>query len=146
MRLCRTGARKKTFMQNNIITAALLIVAALRNRTGHCIFVPWFLLSSFFLLSLFLAYSQPSHIACVTYFHTWCEFTMQADLKCATRGSPKIQDAKNRQKFAIWAPLHNFVGLYLRNNQKKNLLNSNISSTCPHNIANFGQLTAEIGS
>jgi len=21
----------------------------------------------------------------------------------------------NRQKFAIWAPLHNFVGLYLRN-------------------------------
>jgi len=22
---------------------------------------------------------------------------------------------KNRQKFAIWAPLHNFVGLYLRN-------------------------------
>jgi len=22
---------------------------------------------------------------------------------------------KNRQKFAIWAPSHNFVGLYLRN-------------------------------
>ena len=29
---------------------------------------------------------------------------------------------------------------------KKNLLNSNISSTCPHNTANFGPLTAEIGS
>jgi len=27
----------------------------------------------------------------------------------------KIQDAKNRQKLAIWAPSHNFVGLYLRN-------------------------------
>ena len=27
----------------------------------------------------------------------------------------EIQDAKNRQKFAIWAPLHNFVGLYLCN-------------------------------
>jgi len=27
----------------------------------------------------------------------------------------------------------------------KNLLSSNISSTCPHNIANFGPLAAEIG-
>jgi len=26
-----------------------------------------------------------------------------------------MQDAKNRQKFAIWAPSHNFVGLYLPN-------------------------------
>ena len=30
-------------------------------------------------------------------------------------------------------------------NQKKNLLKSNTSSTCPHNMANFGPLTAEIG-
>jgi len=29
---------------------------------------------------------------------------------------------------------------------RKNLLNSNISSTCPHNTANFGLLTADIGS
>jgi len=28
---------------------------------------------------------------------------------------------------------------------KKNLLNSNISSTCPHNMVNFSPLTAEIG-
>jgi len=28
---------------------------------------------------------------------------------------------------------------------RKNLLNSNISSTCPHNIVNFGPLIAEIG-
>jgi len=27
----------------------------------------------------------------------------------------------------------------------KNLLSSNASSTCPHNMANFGPLTAEIG-
>jgi len=31
-------------------------------------------------------------------------------------------------------------------NWKKNLLNSNISSTCPHNMVNFGILAAEIGS
>jgi len=37
-----------------------------------------------------------------------------ACLKCATRLA-EIQDAKNRPKFAIWAPSHNFVGLYLRN-------------------------------
>jgi len=29
---------------------------------------------------------------------------------------------------------------------KKNLLNSNTSTTCPHNMVNFGPLTAEIGS
>jgi len=29
-------------------------------------------------------------------------------------------------------------------NRKKNLLSSNISSTCPHNIVNFGPLAAKI--
>jgi len=29
---------------------------------------------------------------------------------------------------------------------RKNLLNSNISCTCPHNMANFGPLAAQIGS
>jgi len=29
-------------------------------------------------------------------------------------------------------------------NQKKNLLNSNISSRCPHNMVNFNPLAAEI--
>jgi len=27
----------------------------------------------------------------------------------------EIQDANNRQKFAIWTPSNNFVGLYLSN-------------------------------
>jgi len=54
------------------------------------------------------------------------------------------------QTIVIWAPSHNFVGPFLRNwgtyrQLKKNLLNSNISSTCPHNMANFGPVTAEIG-
>jgi len=30
-------------------------------------------------------------------------------------------------------------------NWKKNLLSSNVSSTCPHNMVNFGLLAAEIG-
>jgi len=38
-----------------------------------------------------------------------------AGLKTAARRSLKTQDAKKSPKIAIWAPSHNFVGLYLRN-------------------------------
>jgi len=74
-----------------------------------------------------------------------------AGLKRAARGSLKIQDAKYRQKVAIWAPSHNFVGLYLHNysmyrQSEKSLLSSRISSTCPQNMVNFGPLAAEIVS
>jgi len=31
------------------------------------------------------------------------------------RGSMQMQDPKQSPKIAIWAPSHNFVGLYLRN-------------------------------
>jgi len=60
-----------------------------------------------------------------------------------------MQDAKKSQKIAIWASSHNFVGLYLRNEgmyrqSEKNLLSSDMSSTCPLNMVNFGLLTAEI--
>jgi len=56
---------------------------------------------------------------------------------------------KNDAKIAISAPTHNFIGLYLRNwgmyrQSEKNLLSSNISSTCPHNMVNFGLLAADI--
>jgi len=72
-----------------------------------------------------------------------------AGLKRAARGSLEMQDSKNCQKLAICAPSHNFVGLYLRNEgtyrqSEKNLLSNNISSTCPHNMVNFGPLAAEI--
>jgi len=55
---------------------------------------------------------------------------------------PHMQDAKCRQKFAICAPSHNFVGhifaINARINNQKKLLNSNVSSTCLHNMVNFG--------
>jgi len=66
---------------------------------------------------------------------------------CFTRLA-EIQDAKNRQKFAIYAPSHNFLGLsQLRHVSTvgESLLNSNISFTCSHNMVNFGPLAAEIG-
>jgi len=114
----------------------------------------WFL-SFFFLLasSFFLAYSQRSDIACLPYFHTWCGLSANLEFmsECAACGWLKIQDAKIAQKIAICAPLHNFVWLYLRNklayiDNRKNLLNSNTSSTSPHNMVNVSPLTAEIGS
>jgi len=53
------------------------------------------------------------------------------------------------QKIASLAPSHNFVKLYLRSwgmywQSEKNLLNTDTSSTCPHNMVRFGLLTAEI--
>jgi len=35
--------------------------------------------------------------------------------------------------------------IFKRRQTEKNLLSSNISSTCPHNVVNFGPLAAEIG-
>jgi len=108
--------------------------------------------TSFFLLSFFLAYSQPSQIGCLPYFHTWCGLSANLSCRsetCCTRLAENTR-RKNSPKIAIWAPSHNFVGLYLRNkahiDNRKKLLSSNISYTCPHNMVNFGPLTAEIGS
>jgi len=73
----------------------------------------------------------------------------RVDVKCAARGSQEIHDTSDA-KIAISAPLHNFVGLYIATkaciDNRKNLLSSNTSSTCPRNMANFGPLTAEMGS
>jgi len=51
----------------------------------------------FYLLSFFLACSQPLQIGCLPYFHTWCGLSanLGSGLKRAARGSLKIQDAKN---------------------------------------------------
>jgi len=50
----------------------------------------------------------------------------------------KIQDAKNRQKLAPSLQLRHY------RQSEKNLLNINISPTCPYNMVNFGPLVPEI--
>ena len=74
-----------------------------------------------------------------------------AGLKPAARGSLKTQDAKevakNRHLGTI-AQLCRAMSSQLWHVStigKKNLLSSNMSSTCPHNMANFGPIVAEIG-
>jgi len=68
---------------------------------------------------------------------------------CCTR-LDEIQDAKSRQKSPSGHHRTTLSGYIFATkayieNRKKNLLSSNNSSTCPHNVANFGPLTAEIG-
>ena len=72
---------------------------------------------------------------------------------CCMRRAENTARKISFKKFAICTPSHNFVGVYLRNygmyrQLEKNLLNTNISSTsstCSHNMVNFGPLAAEIG-
>ena len=73
-------------------------MAALRSRCGHYVFALWFLLLSFLFSSPNLSrrrldvYNSTHGAASVRIWN--------ADLKRAAHGSLKIQDAKNRQKFA----------------------------------------------
>jgi len=70
-------------------------------------------------------------------------------MKCAARASLKIQDAKVAQKIAIWAPSTTLSGYIFATkaciDNRKNLLSSDIPSTCPHNMVNFGLLAASLG-
>ena len=104
------------------------------------IFLSCFFLS-FFLL-FFLAYSRPSQIGCVPYFHTWCGLSANLEcmsLKCAARGSLKIHDTKKSPSGHHRTTLSGYIfATKACIDTRKKLLNSNISSTCRNNMANFG--------
>jgi len=72
-------------------------------------------------------------------------------LKCAAHGLLEMQDPKKSPKICHLAPSHNFASGYtfatkarIESTIRKNLLNSNVSPTCPHDMVNFGPLAAEI--
>ena len=124
-----------------------LIMDALWNRAGHYIFALWFLLSFFFSSpnlsgrKLDVYHTSTHGVALVRIYG--------AGLKCAASGSLEIQDAKMAQKSPSRHHRTTMLGrifakAYIDN--RKNCLSSNISSTCPRNMVNFGPLTAEIGS
>jgi len=120
-------------------------MAALCSRAGHYILFCFFF---FLLLSFFLAYSQPSQIGCLPYFHTWCGLSANLGHRsetCCTRLAEGRKNAKNRHLGTI-VQLCRAVSSQLRHIPTigKSLLNSDIFSTCPHNMANFISLTAEI--
>jgi len=95
----------------------LLFMVALWNRADHYIFALWFL-SFFFLSSFFLLFYSSPNLSSrrLDVYHT---ATHGANLECrskicCTRLAGNA-GCKNRQKFSVWAPSHNIVGLYLRN-------------------------------
>jgi len=87
-------------------------MAALRSRCGHYIFA---VVSFFFFSSPNLSrrrldvYHTSTHGVYGPSANLECRSEM-----CCTRLAENA-GPKNRQKFAIWAPSHKFVGLYLRN-------------------------------
>jgi len=139
------------------------VYGPLWNRAGHYIFILFmaahvtnadiniFLPCSFF-LSFFLALSQRPQSGCLPYFHTWCgpSAHLECRSKCTARGSLKYRT----QKIAKTSPSrHHRTTLsgcifstkaYI--DSRKNMFNSNISSTCPDNMAKFSPLAAEISS
>jgi len=90
-------------------------MAALRSRCGHYIFALWFLSSIFFFYSSPNLSGRRLDVYHISTHGVALVRISNAGLKCAARGSLEIQDAKMMQKIAICAPLHNVVGLYLRN-------------------------------
>jgi len=125
-------------------------MAALRSRCGYYVLPYGFYLSSSFFLAYYLGrrrldvYHTSTHDVALVRIYNPC-------LKCAARGSLKIQDAKIKPKSPSARHRTTLSGSIFAtkariDNRKKNLSNSNISPICPHNMANFGLLTAEIGS
>ena len=98
-----------------VTRASYIFMAAQWTRAGHYIFALWFIL-------FFLLFSSPN-LSCrrADVYHTSTHGMAlvrikNAGLKCAAcRSLEIIQDPKYRQKFVIWAPWHNIVGLYVRN-------------------------------
>jgi len=112
-------------------------MAALRSRCGRYIYV-------LFMVALWNVYHTSTHgVALVR--------IQNAGLKCAARGSLKIQDAKSRQKSPSGHHRTTLSGYVFAtkariDNRKKNMLSSNIFATCLHNMVDFGPLAAEIVS
>ena len=111
----------------------------------------WFVLLLLFLFPRLISAAADWMSACHTSTHGVALVRISdAGLKPAACGSLQIQDAKRRQKSPSMHHRTTLSGYIFAtkarvDNRKKNLLSSNMSSTCPHNMVNFGLLAADIG-
>jgi len=107
-------------------------------------FTASFCFSSFFFS---LAYSQQLQIGCLSYIRIWCGLSVNLEYMsemCCTQLAENI-GCKNYSKNRRLRTIAQLVGLCLCSygmywQLEKNLLNSNISSTYPHNMVNVGPL------
>jgi len=119
---------------NTLIMVALYMVTIIFSSCG------------FFFFSHLISVSQ---IGCLPYFHTWCG--LSANLECRSEtccaqlavNAGRKKSSKSRHLGTI-PQLCRAISLQLRHVStiRKKLLGSNISSTCPHNMVNFGPLAA----
>ena len=111
---------------------------------GHYILQLWFL--SFFF------FSSPILSGCrLDVYHTSTRYGLSANLECRYKMCcARLAENTEHKTYAKKSPsVHHRTTLsgYIFatkagiDNRKKNLLNSNISSTCPHNMVNVGPLT-----
>ena len=126
------------------LVVSWFFMAALCNMASHYIFALCFLLSIFFCL-LFSSPNLSRRRLDVYHTSRWCGCS--ANLECrseiccarlaANAGPKKV--AKNRHLCTI-PQLCRAISSQLRHVSTigKKLLSSNISSTCPHNMVNFG--------
>ena len=94
---------------------------------------------------------QRSQTGCLPYFYTWCGLSANSECRsemCCTRlaGNAGPKKSPKIRHLGTIAHLCRAISSQLRHVSTigKNLLNSNISSTCPRNMVNFGPLKAEI--
>ena len=104
-------------------------------------------MSCFYISFFFLAQSQRSQIGCLPYFHTWCG--PSAYLECRSEMYCTRLAGNAGRKKSFWHHRTTLSGCIFAakaciDNRKKSLSNTDTSSTCPHNMVNFGLLTAEI--
>ena len=114
------------------------------EQTIIIIFVLWFLPS-------FFSSPNVSHRRCLPYFHTRCGLSANLGCRsetCCTRLADKAGSKKppKMRHLGTIAQLCRAISSQLRqvSTIEKNLLSSNMSSRCPHNVVNFGLLAAEI--
>ena len=72
----------------------------------------------FYLLLFFIAYSQPSQIGCLPYFHTWCGLSANLGCRsetCCTRPAENTGCKKIDKNSPSAHHCKKFAGLYLRN-------------------------------
>ena len=127
-------------------------MATLCNMAGHIYFHP---VISFYLLFFPRLISAATDWMSTIILHMawpWCEFRMHVwNVRYAARCKYRTQ--KSRQKSPSGHHRTTLLGYKAISSQLrhvstigKNLLSSNMSSTCPLNMVNFGPLVAEIFS
>jgi len=108
----------------------------------------FFLLSLF--LSFFLASSQLSQIGCLPYFHTWCGLSANLEKRRSEMHCTRLAENTGRKNSPSRHHRTTLSGCIFATkaciDNRRNLLSSDTSSTCPHNMVNFGPLTAEVVS